>query len=204
MNPKSNDGGGVARAWGNALVPRVLALFAGVYFVAVGLEAYKPGVTARVLPSVLVYFSQIASLFPHASTVAIEYRAEGWLCKEQRFVEIDVRPYFPIEADDKESRFQRAMFFYREHRQALQSLEAYVMGRYNRDAIEAAAEGLGKSAEPIAGVRFLSLRVPFGKAGEPAERYQRKPLEAYPEEMRKEWYWTPISKREERCGKTSR
>jgi hypothetical protein len=38
--------------------------------------------------------------------------ARGWRCDLERYEEIDVRPYFPIHSDDKESRFDCAMFFY--------------------------------------------------------------------------------------------
>ena len=57
---------------------------------------------------------------------------------------------FPIHADDKESRFDRALHFYRSDCPTMEALESYVRSGYNRQA-----------SEKIAGVVFLSLRVPI-------------------------------------------
>ena len=173
-------------AWGLALI----------YLAGVFLSGTGSPLPARVLPRALAYFTQISRLFPHALTTVIDYRAEGYLCEGARWVEIDVRPYFPIDADDKESRFQRVMFFYREDRTTMRALEAYLMERHNGGSGE---DGAPRTA--IGGVRLLSLRIPFARPGEPEQRYRRRPLGDYPEDERKIWYYTPAARREERCRK---
>ena len=70
----------------------------------------------RSTPRPWLYFSQVAALFVNAAPKVIDYRAEGWSCTEHRWIEIDVRPYFRIDADNKENRFQRALQFYRKNR----------------------------------------------------------------------------------------
>jgi hypothetical protein len=132
----------------------------------------------------------VAALFKSAGLMAIDYRAEGWSCSDRKWIEVDVRPFFRIDADTKENRFHRALQFYRRERKVMRALEDYVIRSHN------AAAG----RPTIGGVRFLSLRVPYPKLGDHVNRVERKPLEAYPEEMRHAWYWTPTSKRRERCG----
>lgn len=203
------DGEGVARAWGEAVVPRLLAgVLAAGYLAAVLTEAAKSGTSARWLPSPVAYFTQVAALFPRASRTAIEYRVEGFQCREGRegrggqWVEIDVRPWFPIDADNKENRFYRAMHFYHDHRQTMRALDEFVVGHYNADAVDAAAQGNGR--ELLGGVRFVRLLLPFGDPGEGTERYARKALAEQPADQRKDLYWTPESKREERCARIRR
>jgi hypothetical protein len=193
----------VVRAWGRPTTVTALIALSGLYFASIFFDGAAKGLPARLLPRPLAYFTQTTALFTHAATMAIEYRAEGFRCDGDRWTEIDVRAFFPMDADDKESRFQRVMHFYRENRPTMQALEEYVMGRYNRAALAAASAGRGGDAEPIAGVRFLSLRIPFGAPGGGAERYERKPLSSYPEDIRKPWYFTPASKREDRCKKSA-
>ena len=75
---------------------------AGVFF-----EAAKSGTAAKYLGKVMgdeaaapfAYFTQLAALFPGAARHAIDYRVEGWRCRDKTWAEIDVRPYFPIDAD---------------------------------------------------------------------------------------------------------
>ncbi len=55
------------------------------------------------VPRPALFFCQIAALFPHAATYSIEYRAQGHTCNS-RVVQLDLRPYFPIPADDKGTR----------------------------------------------------------------------------------------------------
>jgi hypothetical protein len=63
--------------------------------------------------------------------------------------------------------------------------------RYNARA----AGGAGM----IGGVRFSKVTTSFGNPGEPSARYRKLPLEEYTEAQRKVFYYTPESKREERC-----
>ena len=197
---------GAARAWGGLLVPSVLAGLAALYFVGVWAEAMKAGTAARYFPAPVAYFMQVAALFPGAARHAIDYRAEGFRCRDRKWVEIDVTPWFPIDADNKESRFYRAIHFYGDahlHKQTLHALDDFIVHRYDGDAIDAAARG--ESRDPIGGVRFVKVTVPFGPPGDGSPRYERKALADYPEDQRKALpYHTPESKREERCSRIGR
>jgi hypothetical protein len=138
---------------------RCLVGLGGLYIAAVFCEAVGWQLHGLLYRPIL-FFCQIAALFPRAATYSIEYRAEGYTCSG-RVVEIDVRPYFPIHADDKESRFDRALFFYR------------------------------TEPDKIGGVVFMSLRIPIPAPGTPFPRYERVPLADHPKEQRKVWYVTP-------------
>jgi hypothetical protein len=167
-----------------------LIIVAFVYLLTVWLDGVGSNLPAKTTPRVWLYFAQIAALFKNAGMMAIDYRAEGWSCSERRWIEVDVRPWFRIDADTKESRFHRAMQFYRKERKVMQALEDYVLHSHN-------ASG---SRPTIGGVRFLSLRIPYPKLGDHVERVEHKPLSEYPNEMRHPWYVTPASRRRERCG----
>jgi hypothetical protein len=203
-NEREDDG--VARAWGGGSITVVLGVLAVVYFAAIWSEAAKSGTAAKWLrvPAV-AYFMQVAALFPGAARHAIDYRVEGYRCRDQAWVELDVSPWFPIDADNKESRFYRAIHFYGDqhpHRQTLRALDEFIVSHADGDAIDAAAQGRG--GDPIGGVRFVRLQVPFGAPGDGSARYERKPLSAYPADQRKDLYYTPESKRQERCTRIGR
>lgn len=171
-------------------------MIAAAYLATVWLDAVGSSLPAKLAPKPWVYFGQIAALFKWAGQKQIDYRAEGWVCAEKRWVEIDVRPFFPLDADNKENRFYRAVQFYRRNRQVMRALEEYVMERQNARA------GAG-AGPPIAGVRFLSLRIPYPPPGSTIEPYARKELAAIPEDQRHHWYYTPKSKLRERCNDRS-
>jgi hypothetical protein len=200
VSQELDDDDGVARAWGGGSIRYVLGALAALYLGALLTEAAKSGTSARWLPPPLAYFTQVAALFPGAARHATDYRVEGFRCRDRTFGEIDVRPWFRIDADNKESRFYRAMHFYGEHphRQTLRALEDYIVTRWNADAVDAAARGEVRDA--LGGVRFVRVQVPVGAPGDHAERYERKPLWAYPADERKDLYYTPASRRAERCG----
>jgi len=160
------------------------------YFATVWLDGIGSAQPAKYLPRIWVYFAQIAALFKNAGLAAVDYRAEGWMCSERKWVEIDVRPYFEIDADNKENRFQRALQFHRRDRKVMRALEDYIVKHYN-DA---------HAASPVAGVRFSSLRVPYPAPGAHVDRYERKPLASFPREMKHDWYFTPQTRRAEKCG----
>jgi hypothetical protein len=166
---------------------RLLVVVGGFYVAAMFFEGSGLMQLHRLVPRPFLFFCQIASLFPHAATHSIEYRAQGYTCNN-RVVELDLRPYFPIHADDKENRFDRAMFFYRQERTVMRALEAYVMREHNR-----------ADPDKIGGVSFLSLRIPLPPPGQPYPRYERKPLSDYPAEYRKVWYVTPHDTVLRRC-----
>lgn len=172
-------------SWRRALLLAVAA----AYLTTVWLDGVGSNLPARTTPRPWVYFGQIAALFKWAGQKQIDYRAEGFVCSEKRWVEIDVRPYFPIDAGNKENRFYRAVQFHRRDRKVMRALEAYVMQRVNE-----------RAEQKIAGVRFLSLRIPYPEPGTTIEPYERRPLAAYPQDQRHDWYYTPKSKLRERCN----
>jgi hypothetical protein len=161
-------------------------VLAGLYLAGIWLEVAGAPLY-RFMPRPLHYFLQVAKLFPHAVLLRTEFRAEGYSCQDHRFRELDVRPFFPIRANDKENRFERAMFFYRRQAKVMHALDDYLVTSAN-------ARGAA-----IGGVRLSSLRIPIPPPGEVTEPYRRKPLDEYPPEYRKLWYQTPAAQTRARC-----
>jgi hypothetical protein len=183
----------VAQRWGRVALRTVAA----AYLVGLWLDAAGCSVPARVLPRAVDFFMQIAALFPEAATGAIDYRAEGWVCQDARWEEIDTRAYFPLDPDDKENRFQRAMSFYRDDTRVKQALEAYLVARHNAGAKD---DGIVRD-HLIGGVRLLRVKVPIPPLGvRPRERYTRRPLDGYPRSEREVLYRTAKERIDERCG----
>jgi hypothetical protein len=176
-----------------------LRVLAGVYLAGVWLDGIGTTLPALVLPRVANYFLQVAALFPWAATTSIDYRAEAWVCADKKWEELDTSPYFPIDPDDKENRFQRVMHFFRQDETTMHALDAYLVERHDSGR---ARDGIDPN-EPIGGVRLLSLRIPLPNPGEPLERNHRLPLPAYPEDQRHVWYHTPRSKMADRCASRS-
>jgi hypothetical protein len=188
----------IARAWGTSAITRVLPALAVLYLAGVWLDGVGNKWPAKLLPRTANYFLQIAALFTRAGQMSIDYRAEAWSCKDKRWVEIDTRPYFPIDPDDKENRFQRAMHFHKEDRTTMQALERYLVSRHNGDA-GPSSDGLPRDVK-IGGTRFLSLRFVLPKPGDPITPMVRKPLSELGNVERHDWYWTTRARRGERCG----
>jgi hypothetical protein len=162
----------------------------------VWLDGVGSGIPASVLPRAANYFVQVAALFPRAAVASIDYRAEGFVCGEGAWRELDTRPYFPIDPDDKENRFNRVMHFFRENRKTMTSLDSYLVDNHNSATHE---DGI-PPGRAIGGVRLLSLRIPLPSPGDRLQRVSRQPLSSYPEDQRKVFYHTPRSKLAERCG----
>ena len=164
-----------------------LALALGVTYLAlVWLDAIGAPLP---LPSPLRFFTQVAQLFPRAAEQIIEWHARVYRCSTQKFEELDVRPYFPIRADDKENAFDRAEFFYFKEKRVQRALDAYLTRRE-------ADEG-----RRVGGVMLMSLRLPLPEAGHVDACYARRPLnEAPPEAERKYWYVTSEDERQRRCA----
>lgn len=205
MNARASaEVGEVARASGGRVVSAVLGVIALVYFGFVFAEAVKSGTSAKWLPAPLAYFTQIAALFPGAARHSIDYRVEGYRCRDRSFAEIDVTPWFPIDADNKENRFYRAMHFFGEHphRETLRALDEFITSHYEQDRIAAAARGEARDA--LGGVRFVRVRSAIGEPGQTEERYTKKPLSSFGADDRKDIYYTPESKRETRCAALGR
>lgn len=181
---------------------RGLGALAGVYLVSIFLGSSGSRLPDELLPRPLRYFTQIACLFPRARPMGIEYRVQAYSCRSGQFRELDYRPYFPIRADDKESRFERAGFFHRRDRKVMEALDDYLVGRHNAGAKAGTARDGIEGA--IGGILFMSLRLPLPEPGSRIERYRRRPLEDYPHDQRKYWYKTPQSRLRERCAEAAR
>ena len=177
------------------LIQTALMVLSALYLAGVWLEGVGSTLPS-LLPRTPHYFLQIAALFPKAAVASIDYRAEAWLCKERAWKEIQTVPYFPLDPDDKENRFQRVMHFYRDNRPTMHALDDYFVDGHNSGAYD---DGISKD-ERIGGIRVLSLRLTLPKPGEPPMRAVKKPLDEYPPEVRKNFYHTISSKRAERCG----
>jgi hypothetical protein len=173
-----------------------LEILAAIYLPGVWLDGTGTGIPERVLPRALSYFLQVAALFPTAAVASIDYRAEGFVCQEGQWRELDTRPYFPIDANDKENRFSRVMHFFRDNRKTMNALDAYLVERHDAGGNE---DGIAADRS-IGGVRLSSLRIPIPPPGSVLERPSRRPLASYPEEQRKIFYHTTRSKLSERCG----
>jgi hypothetical protein len=173
-----------------------LRVLGAAYLAGVWLDGTGTGIPARVLPRAANYFVQVSALFPYAATASIDYRAEGYVCSEGEWRELDTRPYFPIDRDDKENRFNRVMHFLRTNRPTMTELDAYLVEHHHAAKAD---DGIARD-ERIGGVRLSSLRIPIPEPGAPLERFSRRPLASYPDDQRKVFYHTPRSRLAARCG----
>src|SRR5262249_38229842 len=102
----------VARSWLPPWAGLGLVAVSTIYFAAAACEALGGWGWVASIPRPLHFFEQYACLFETASRHSIEFRAQGWECSRGAWREIDIRPFFPIDRDEKESRFQRALHFH--------------------------------------------------------------------------------------------
>jgi hypothetical protein len=159
-----------------------------VYLACVWLDAVGTGIPDAMLPRSALFFVQVAQLFPRAAVDAIEWRAKGYRCDQRRFEELDLSPYFPIHAGDKENRFDRALFFYLEDKRVLAALDAFI------------ADAEAKRGDRIGGVMILSLRSPIAAPGSDEPRHRRLPVDQIPPSVaRRYWYVTGPAERARRC-----
>jgi hypothetical protein len=172
-----------------------LRISAGIYLAGIWLEAVGFTAPLRILPRSIVYFTQIAALFPRAAIYAIDYRAEGYVCATSKWAELDTRPYFPLDPNDKENRFQRVMYFFRQHKAIMATLDRYLVDRHDEGKLDDSIP----SDDKIGGVRLLSIRGRLPTIGEPLVRVHHRPLIEYPEDERKLFYQTKSSTITERC-----
>lgn len=166
----------------------LLTLAGGVFLASIVLSAGGSAIPRRTLPAPVLFFVQMACLFPNAAVFQIEWRAEAYSCEEDTFVPLDVRPYFPLHAEDKENRFARAMHFHRRDPVVLRALEEYVLARAHREG-----------GSRFGGVRFSSLRLPLPEPGTTVLRHRYVEIAEVPESRRKAWYVTPSPERRSRC-----
>jgi hypothetical protein len=170
---------------------------AASYLLGVWLEGVGWGAPLRaILPQWITFFTQVAALFPRAAEYSIDYRAEGYICDTGEWQELDTRPYFPIDENDKENRFQRVMHFFRQDETTMHALDGYLVGAHDTATHD---DGIARGAE-LGGVRLLSLRIPLPKPGDALERARRKPLSDFPDEERHVFYHTPKSTIAARCA----
>ena len=101
-----------------------LRVLAGAYLAGVWFDGVGSTLPSHLLPRVPNYFLQVAALFPRAATMTIDYRAEAWVCADRKWEELDTRPYFPLDPEDKENRFQRVMHFFRQDETTMHALDA--------------------------------------------------------------------------------
>ena len=166
---------------------RALAVVATIYFVA--LVKHPPHVGPL---HAIGFFTESTCLFPYAADYAIEYRLDAWSCPRVRWEPLDPRGYFPIEANDKESRFQRLGYFYQQSRPTMAALDAWISARH-----DTTDDGL---AGPIGGIRLYKWTRPIPAPGDPVDRYTYAPLAAVPADQRRDLYYTKGSERRTRCG----
>jgi hypothetical protein len=179
-----------------------IRLLAACYLLGVWLEGVGWGAPLHAnLPHWLDFFTQVSALFPHAAQYSIDYRAEGYVCDAGAWQEIDTRPYFPIDENDKENRFQRVMFFYRRQKTVMNAVDRFLV-----DSHDGGKEDDGiPSDKQIGGVRLFSIRGPLPVIGAPLVRVHRVPLSQIPEKERKLWFSTDSATISERCfGKRPR
>jgi hypothetical protein len=131
------------------------------------------------------FFTESTCLFPYQTRSAVEYRLEAWSCSEKKWRPIDPRVYFPIEADDKESRFQRLAHFYHRDRPTMRALDAWLMERVD---------------ERIGGIRLYRWERPIPAPGEPVDRYEYDPFAPIPPQERHDLFYTPGPERKQRCN----
>jgi hypothetical protein len=177
----------IARGPGPRWVRRGLAVLAALYFAAlIHHPPQWPGLR------VAGFFTESTCLFPRANLVTSDYRLDAWSCADRRWAPIDPRAYFPIEASDKESRFQRFGYFYQRNKPSLDALDAWIEARHPRTE-----DGL---AGAIGGIRLAKWTRPIPEAGSPIEPYVYHPLEPIPQAQRKIFYDTAAPIRRARCA----
>lgn len=193
MQDGPGAGQSVAGNFGPAPLRIALVVLALGYFSVLIADHVRARGLRSVVPGPVLFFAQIADLFPEASAGIIEYRAEGWLCGQKRFEELDMGKLFPMLAGNKENRFYRLMHFYRSTPEVLRALDAYCVAHYPPIRTEAGPDRIG-------GVRFMSLILPLPKDPSEVVRYTRKPLSEYPDAPRHLWYRSSLRSAEEHCS----
>jgi hypothetical protein len=164
-----------------------LAVCAAVYF-AMLLHHPEPESGTRQI----AFFSECTCLFPAADRIVQDYRLDGWSCERHAWEPLDPRAYFPIQGDDKESRFARVAYFYSTNRLVMRALAEFVMTRH-----PSVADGYTGA---IGGVRVSRLERAMPEPGDPIARYHFDPLGPPAlEDDRKELYYTSIRERRQRC-----
>ncbi len=180
----------VARGPGPMPVRIAVAVVAGLYLLALVLQPAQRG-----WRSPIAYFTTCTGLFPQADWVgsdeatkvpgAKEFRVEAWSCDRNRWEAFDPEPYFPIQADDKESRLPRMIHFYIElgasaadERATAHALEDFLFEHHDHDGADDGVPG------KLGGIRLSRVATPFGAVGDNVPRYRYEPLAAVPADAR--------------------
>ena len=177
----------------------IATFVAVIYMLLVFGEAEWPGIIYRRLHTgrTVAFFSEIARLFADRSTLTIDFRAEAFRCDTHQFEELDLAPYFPMHAGDKENRFDRTMFFYLNDPEVHQALEDYIISRHNARV----AAGEPTDLPRIGGIELLSLRIPIPPPGSDFPRFRHIPLSEIPKDWKRvPWYLTGLDERMRRCA----
>lgn len=169
-----------------------LVVLAGMYYLAL---LHHPVEIHWLAPA--EFFTEATALFPRASEYALEYRLEGWSCSASAWQPLDPRPYFPIQPDDKESRFQRLAHFYGEltpaNRPVMVALADYIIAGHAAGADDGIAGKIG-------GIQMVVVLRKVPAVGTPIERYTYDPLGPIPPDQRKDKYHTTMTERKRRCS----
>jgi len=172
----------VARGVGPPALRKALAIVAALYFAAlVKSPPQLPGLHA------VTFFTEATCLFPNASTYAIEFRIETWSCRAAAWRPFDPRPLFPIDASNKESRFQRIAYFYQRNRTVMRALDAWIVQR-------------ASDADRAGGIRLTKQLRALPEPGQPVARYEPHPLDPIPDDERRLVYQTLARERTTRCA----
>jgi hypothetical protein len=137
------------------------------------------------------HFVRATCLFPGASRASIGYHLAAWSCERVRWQPIDVRAYFPMRAEDKESRFYRLAHFYKRNRPVMEALDAHIIARH--PATDDGVDGA------IGGIRLYQTRKPIPPPGSKVERFVFDPLPAIPRDGIQDHFYTPGPERKRRC-----
>ena len=140
---------------------------------------------------VVGFFTESTCLFPNADRYSIDFRLDGWSCADKKWEPLDPRAYFPIQADDKESRFQRFSYFYQRNQPSMQKLDAWIaeLHRSRDDGIAGA----------IGGIRLAKWTRTIPPIGDEVARYAYRPLDIVPKDERKDLWYTLAADRKSRC-----
>ena len=145
----------------------------------------------------IAFFTQSTCLFPSADEYELEYHLEAWSCGERRWRAFDPRPYFPMHADDKESRFQRIAYFYEKSRPTFQALERFLERRHGAALADGTADDGVRG--PIGGIRIARWQVPLPDPGDDVARYDFDPMMPILGAKRDEIYETRPTRRACTC-----
>jgi hypothetical protein len=166
---------------------RTLAVLGALYLVA--LVKHPPQIRGL---HAIGFFTESTSLFPRANLFAMEYRLDAWSCSDQAWHPIDPRAYFPIQAEDKESRFQRLGYFYHSSRIAMNALDEYIYDHH--DTRDDGLTGM------IGGIKLSKWSRPIPKVGDDIPRYAFTPLAPPPADQTKDVFYTKAGLRKSRCA----